>query len=191
MSGDSGTVSGVANRGQFGAGNNYRFEKGENRHTRAHARTAEAGELLDVAWRALGAEAEIRAVLDQVEAAVRDPVERARRTLQELAPRFVQVLAAVATVDARELAPWVAPVRVRLDAALQALNRAGLKETVAVELGFSDRFKDALSAFYGPPAGALDPAPAALPPDPGEPARRRRPPAARDRNQAQPGERES
>lgn len=188
VGGVSGTVALVGNRGQFVSGNEYRFGKGENQRTRAHARTAEAGELLDGAWRALGDEAAIRAVLDQVEAAVRDPVERARRTLQELAPRFVQVLAAVATVDARQLAPWVAPVRVRLDAALQALNRAGLKDTVAVEHDFSDRFKDALSAFYGPPAVALDPAPAALPPDPGEPARRRRTPAARDRNQAQPGE---
>ena len=178
----------MANRGHFGPGHPgwHPFAKGENRHTRARA-GRDVGEVVSVAWLALTADPAVKAALDQVDRTVRDPVERARRRLQELAPLLVQTVLAIATADPVKMAPWVGPLRVRLDAALQALTRAGLKDTVAVEHDFSDRFKTALSAFYGPPAGALDPAPAALPPDPGEPARRRRTPAARDRNQAQPG----
>lgn len=149
-----------------------RFQKGESGRWRAR-RDADAAELVSIAWTALAGDPAVKEMLERLELTVTDPMERARRTLQELSPRLVQTVLAIATADPVQIAPWVGAFRVRLDAALQALNRAGLKDTVAVEHDFSDRFKDALAAFYGPP-GALEPAPTALPPDPQEPSRRRR-----------------
>jgi len=161
------------------------FQPGESGRERARAKQAQAVEILTESWRVLAQDATIAAVIERVDQTTSDPVERARRTLQELAPHCVRIVLAIAHCDAHKMLAYVGPLRVRLDAALQALNRAGLKDTVAVEHGFSERFEDVMRAWFPPGNGnaALEAGPAALPPDPGEPARRRRPPAAPDRNQ--------
>src|SRR5262249_6677717 len=122
--------------------------------------------------RRLAADPAVARVLERLERTIRDPVELARQMLKELAPKCARTVLAVAHGDVAEMAPYITPVRVRLEASLQALNRAGLKEGITIEHEPSDKLK-ALARNW-PELFAPKP----LPSDPGEPSRRRIP----DRN---------
>src|SRR5262249_61250634 len=106
-------------RGRFGPGNpGLPYGKGENNHTRAHAKAEVAIDVLRDGWDGIARDPEAREIIDRIARTVRDPVERVRKTAQELAPYCLRIIAGTAGADTLRLASLIAPVRVRLDAAL-------------------------------------------------------------------------
>lgn len=118
---------------------------------------------------------EVRGAIDRVTTAVADPIDRARKIAQELAPYCVRVIAGAVASDTASLLSLVGPVRVRVDAALQILKVAGVSSLADLRDEPSERFRGFLVAWFGDRDAPAPPdPPRALPPDPGEPARRRR-----------------
>ena len=123
--------------------------------------------------------------IDQEMRQAGEPVARARRGADVASATAMRTLLALTQgASAADLETDKSGARLMIEGSRAVLSIVGLRAGDVLEHDFSDRFKDALSAFYGPPTAALEPAPAALPPDPDEPARRRRTPAAGDRDPA-------